>query len=142
VKLTSPAQAARTRRYPVCDWAGSSRRLVYRYRDEKKVRGRVFGRVCLADGSIATVCARYKSVVHAVAAAYHEIDLYGAHDDLDFGHNSYLSYLAFAHSRRPWVVPDGTKMLGYLSVAVTAAILALRRITGSVALQCMTDQVE
>ena len=69
-------------------------------------------------------------------------DLYGAHDDLDFGHNSYLSYLAFAHSRRPWVVPDGTMMLGYLSVAVTAAILALRRITGSVALQCMTDQVE
>jgi alpha-1,6-mannosyltransferase len=43
---------------------------------------------------------------------------------------------------RPWLVPDWIMMLEYGSVAVAAAIIALRRITRSAALQCSTDQAE
>src|SRR6266436_4087279 len=43
---------------------------------------------------------------------------------------------------RPWLVPDWIKTLEYGSVAVAAAIIALRRITRSAALQCSADQVE
>jgi alpha-1,6-mannosyltransferase len=43
---------------------------------------------------------------------------------------------------RPWLVPDWIMMLEYGSVAVAAAIIALRRITRSAALQCSADQVE
>jgi alpha-1,6-mannosyltransferase len=42
----------------------------------------------------------------------------------------------------PWLVPDWIMMLEYGSVAVAAAIIALRRITRSAALQCSADQVE
>jgi len=41
---------------------------------------------------------------------------------------------------RPWVVPGWIMMLEYGSVAVAAAIIALRRITRSAALQCSADQ--
>jgi hypothetical protein len=43
---------------------------------------------------------------------------------------------------RPWVVPGWIMMLEYGSVAVGAAIIALRRITRSAALPCSADQVE
>src|ERR1700674_4353020 len=43
---------------------------------------------------------------------------------------------------RPWSVPDWIMILEYGSVAVAAAIVALRRITRSAALQCSADQVE
>jgi hypothetical protein len=43
---------------------------------------------------------------------------------------------------RPWLVPDWIMMLEYGSVAVAAAIIALRRITRSAALQCSADHVE
>jgi alpha-1,6-mannosyltransferase len=43
---------------------------------------------------------------------------------------------------RPWVVPGWIMMLEYGSVAVAAAIIALRRITRSAALQCPADHVE
>jgi len=43
---------------------------------------------------------------------------------------------------RPWLVPDWIMMLEYGSVAVAAAIIALRRITRSAALPCSADQVE
>ena len=43
---------------------------------------------------------------------------------------------------RPWLVPDWIMMLEYGSVAVAAAIVALRRITRSAALQCSADQAE
>jgi alpha-1,6-mannosyltransferase len=43
---------------------------------------------------------------------------------------------------RPWLVPDWIMMLEYGSVAVAAAIIALRRITRSAALQCSADQAE
>jgi hypothetical protein len=43
---------------------------------------------------------------------------------------------------RPWLVPDWIMMLEYGSVAVAAAIIALRRITRSAALQCSADPVE
>jgi hypothetical protein len=43
---------------------------------------------------------------------------------------------------RPWLVPDWIVILEYGSVAVAAAIIALRRITRSAALQCSADQVE
>ena len=69
--------------------------------DEKKVRGNVFGRVCLANGGFAFMCAGCLSVVPAVAAAVHEVDFYRADYDLDFEHYSYLLCLAFAHS---WTV--------------------------------------
>src|SRR6266403_3970522 len=39
---------------------------------------------------------------------------------------------------RPWLVPDWIMMLEYGSVAVASAIIALRRITRSAALQCST----
>jgi hypothetical protein len=43
---------------------------------------------------------------------------------------------------RPWLVPDWIMMLEYGSVAVAAAMIALRRITRSAALQCSADRVE
>jgi glycosyl transferase family 87 len=43
---------------------------------------------------------------------------------------------------RSWLVPDWIMVLEYGSVAVAAAIIALRRITRSAALQCPADQVE
>src|SRR3984893_8286267 len=43
---------------------------------------------------------------------------------------------------RPWSVPDWIMMLEYGSVAVAAAIIALRKITRSAALQRSADQVE
>ena len=42
----------------------------------------------------------------------------------------------------PWLVPDWIMMLEYGSVAVAAAIIALRRITRSAAPRCSADQVE
>ena len=43
---------------------------------------------------------------------------------------------------RPWLVPDWIMMLEYGSVAVAAAVIALRRIIRSAALQCPADQAE
>jgi len=43
---------------------------------------------------------------------------------------------------RPWLVPDWIMMLEYGSVAVAAAIIALRRITRSPAPQCSANQPE
>jgi len=43
---------------------------------------------------------------------------------------------------RPWLVPDWIVILEYGSVAIAAAIIALRRITRSAGLQCSADQVE
>jgi alpha-1,6-mannosyltransferase len=43
---------------------------------------------------------------------------------------------------RPWLVPGWIVILEYGSVAVAAAIIALRRVTRSAALQCSADQVE
>jgi alpha-1,6-mannosyltransferase len=43
---------------------------------------------------------------------------------------------------RPWLVPGWIMMLEYGSVAVAGAIIVLRRITRSAALQCSADQVE
>jgi hypothetical protein len=43
---------------------------------------------------------------------------------------------------RPWLVPGWIMVLEYGSVAVAAAIIALRRITRSTALQCSADQAQ
>jgi len=43
---------------------------------------------------------------------------------------------------RPWLVPDWIVILEYGSVAVVAAMIALRRTTRSAALQCSADPVE
>jgi alpha-1,6-mannosyltransferase len=43
---------------------------------------------------------------------------------------------------RPWLVPDWIMTLEYGSVALAAAIIALRSITRSAALQCSADQAE
>jgi alpha-1,6-mannosyltransferase len=43
---------------------------------------------------------------------------------------------------RPWVVPEWIMLLEYGSVAAAAAIIALLRITRSVAPQCSADQIE
>jgi alpha-1,6-mannosyltransferase len=43
---------------------------------------------------------------------------------------------------RPWLVPGWIMMLEYGSVAIAAAIIALRKIARSAALQCSGDQVE
>src|SRR5712664_1018482 len=43
---------------------------------------------------------------------------------------------------RPWLVPDWIMLLEYGSVAIAAAIIALRRITRSAALQCSADQAQ
>jgi alpha-1,6-mannosyltransferase len=43
---------------------------------------------------------------------------------------------------RPWLVPNWIMMLEYGSVAVAAAVIALRRIRRSATLQCSADQVE
>jgi hypothetical protein len=43
---------------------------------------------------------------------------------------------------RPWVVPDWIMMLEYGSVAVAAAIIALRRITRPAPLECPVDRAE
>ena len=55
-----------------------------------------------------------------------------------------LTYYAW-HLRtlgRPWLVPEWIMLLEYGSVAVAAAIIALRRITRSATLECRADQVE
>jgi hypothetical protein len=56
-----------------CGWAGNARRLSYRDLNEKKVRGRVFRHVCLANDSIAFMCAGCISMVPVVAAAVHKV---------------------------------------------------------------------
>ncbi len=43
---------------------------------------------------------------------------------------------------RPWLVPGWIMLLEYGSVAIAAAIIALRRITRPATLQCSADQVE
>lgn len=43
---------------------------------------------------------------------------------------------------RPWLVPDWIMLLEYGSVAIVAAIIALRRITRSDVQQCSVDQAE
>jgi alpha-1,6-mannosyltransferase len=43
---------------------------------------------------------------------------------------------------RPWIVPDWIVILEYGSVAVAAAMIALRRTTRPAALQCSADRVE
>ena len=43
---------------------------------------------------------------------------------------------------RPWLVPGWIMLLEYGSVAIAAAIIALRRITRSAAPQCSADQEE
>ena len=43
---------------------------------------------------------------------------------------------------RPWFVPDWIVLLEYGSVAVAAAMIALRRTTRAAALQCSADPVE
>jgi len=43
---------------------------------------------------------------------------------------------------RPWLVPGWVMLLEYGSLAIAAAIIALRRITRSAVLQCSADQVE
>ena len=64
-----------------------------------KVRGMVSGRICLADGSIASMCAGRISVVPALAAAVPAVGLDGADHHLDGEHHSDLLRLAFAHAR-------------------------------------------
>ena len=58
----------------------------------------VFGRVCLANGSIAFVCTGCISMVHAVAAAVPAIGLDAADHHLDIKHYPYLLCLALAHT--------------------------------------------
>jgi len=43
---------------------------------------------------------------------------------------------------RPWVVPNWVMILEFGSVAIAAATIALRRITGSAALECSADAVK
>src|SRR5215472_12296419 len=75
--------------------------------DEKKVRGMVFGYVCLANGSIAFMCASCLSMVHAVAAAVPAVHLNSADHDLDIEHYSYLLCLAITHT---WTAMGGSGM--------------------------------
>ena len=81
-----------------CSWAGSARRLLYRNLDEKKVRSVVRGRFCLADGSIAPMCASCISMVPALAAAVPAICFDAAAHHLDGEHYPYLLRLASAHT--------------------------------------------
>ena len=72
------ATLERVARSAACSWVGSARRLSYRNLAEKKVRGMVSGRICLADGSIAFMCAGRISLVPALAAAVPAVGLDGA----------------------------------------------------------------
>ena len=81
-----------------CGWPGNSHRLSYCDLDEKKVCGMVSGRVCLANGRIAAVCASCIPMVPAVAAAVHTIALDVPDPRLDNKHYSYLLCLASAHA--------------------------------------------
>ena len=81
-----------------CGWAGNARRLSYRDLNEKKVRGRVFRHVCLANDSIAFMCAGCISMVPAVAAAVRTVNHNVADHRLDSKHYSYFLCLAFARS--------------------------------------------
>src|SRR5215469_10455263 len=86
-----------------CSWSGSIRRLSYCGLDENKVREMVLGRVCMADGSIAFVCTGFVSMVSAVAAAVHTVDINAAYRCLDIEHYVYLLCLASADS---WTAVD------------------------------------
>ena len=81
-----------------CGWVGSARRLSYRDLDEKKIPGIVCRRICLADGSIASMCAGRISLVPALAAAVRAVGLDGADHHLDSQHHPNLLRLAFAHA--------------------------------------------
>src|SRR5262249_11218026 len=58
----------------------------------------VWGRLCLADGSIATMCAGRISMVFALAAAVHTVVDDAADQHLDIEHHPYLLCLASAHT--------------------------------------------
>src|SRR5258708_14272577 len=58
----------------------------------------VFGRSCLADGSIALVCASRLSMVPALAASVHAVGLDGADHHLDSEPSPYVLCLASAHT--------------------------------------------
>src|SRR5262249_28035314 len=76
-----------------CNRAGSAPRLSHSDLDEEKARGRFFG-VCLANGSVAFLCAGRLSMVPAVAAAVPALHFDTADRHLDCKHHSYILCLA------------------------------------------------
>ena len=58
----------------------------------------VFGRICMAHGSIASMCTGRLSMVPSLAAAVHAIGLDSAAHHLDSEHHPNLLRLAFAHA--------------------------------------------
>src|SRR6266849_6517671 len=58
----------------------------------------VIGRICMAHGCIASVCASRISMVPALAAAVRAVGLDGADHHLDSEHHSNFLRLAFAHA--------------------------------------------
>jgi hypothetical protein len=58
----------------------------------------VFGRICMAHGSIASLCTGRISMVPALAAAVPAVGLDGADHHLDSEHYPDLLRLAFAHA--------------------------------------------
>jgi hypothetical protein len=67
------------------------------------VAGAVSGRICLADGSIASVRTDRVPLVSSLAAAISEVGLDAADHHLDSEHYSHLRRLAFAHTGTPLV---------------------------------------
>ena len=72
--------------------------LSYRNLAETQVAGVVSGRICLADGSIASVRTGRISMVPSLAAAVPAVGLDGADHHLDGEHYPYLLCLAFART--------------------------------------------
>jgi len=64
-------------------------------------------RICLADGSINSMCTRRVSVVPALAAALLEIDLGAANHHLDGEHYPYLLRVASAYN---WTSMVGSRV--------------------------------
>src|SRR5215470_20057370 len=77
--------------------SGSSRRHSYRDLVQKEARIRAGGRLCLADGSIASVCTGRVSLVPALAGAVLAVGLDAANHHLDGEHFAHLLRVAPAY---------------------------------------------
>ena len=82
-------------------WVGRARRFVRRGLLQKQAIDQRCRRICVADGSDASVCPRCLSLVLAVATAVSEIHLDFAHPRVDRRHYSDLLCVAFTHRWAP-----------------------------------------
>jgi hypothetical protein len=103
------SQHRASRRSAAFSCTGATRRFFHRNPLENRLAVIVTGRICVADGRIASVRAGRISVVPAVDAAVSSLTLHAANHHMDSEHHSYLRRLAFTYT---WTSLVGS-WLGY-----------------------------